>query len=328
MVDPSLAISKKDFYKSVIKSFILLTGFFIFSTSAYSKDNHQYLTKRPYVVVLGTTQDGGYPHAGCVKQCCKNAWRVDSLRKMVTSIAIIDPKIGLAWMIDATPDFAKQYHLISNKYGVRLAGIFLTHAHIGHYSGLAQLGREVMGAKNIVVYAMPRMKKYLEKNGPWSQLVSQKNIILSPLIENKEVLLSRNLLIEPFLVPHRDELSETVGFNIIGPNESMLYIPDIDKWEKWNHDILFWVESNTYALLDGTFYYDDEVPNHNMSEILHPLIIESMNYFSSLLRRDKKKIFFIHYNHTNPAILENSAASRSIIKNGYNTARLGMKFYF
>ena len=247
---------------------------------------------------------------------------------MVASIAIIDPRTGLAWMIDATPDFAKQYHIITKKHKARLAGIFLTHAHMGHYSGLMQLGREVMGAKNVVVYAMPKMKKYLEENGPWNQLVKLKNIKLFPIKDKEEVLLARDLIIEPFLVPHRDEFSETVGYNIIGPNESMLYIPDIDKWEKWEHDILFWIESNSYALLDGTFYYDDEVPNRNMSEIPHPLIIESMNYFSRLLKRDQRKIFFIHMNHTNPALLEKSAASRSIIKNGHNTARLGMKFYF
>ena len=298
------------------------------SQKVQSQNNHQYLTKRPYAVVLGTTQDGGYPHAGCEKLCCKDAWLSDSLRKMVASIAIIDPRTGLAWMIDATPDFAKQYHIITKKHKARLAGIFLTHAHIGHYSGLMQLGREVMGAKNVVVYAMPKMKKYLEENGPWNQLVKLKNIKLFPIKDKEEVLLARDLIIEPFLVPHRDEFSETVGYNIIGPNESMLYIPDIDKWEKWEHDILFWIESNSYALLDGTFYYDDEVPNRNMSEIPHPLIIESMNYFSRLLKRDQRKIFFIHMNHTNPALLDKSAASRSIIKNGYNTARLGMKFYF
>ena len=298
------------------------------SQKVQSQNNHQYLTKRPYAVVLGTTQDGGYPHAGCEKLCCKDAWLSDSLRKMVASIAIIDPRTGLAWMIDATPDFAKQYHIITKKHKARLAGIFLTHAHMGHYSGLMQLGREVMGAKNVVVYAMPKMKKYLEENGPWNQLVKLKNIKLFPIKDKEEVLLARDLIIEPFLVPHRDEFSETVGYNIIGPNESMLYIPDIDKWEKWEHDILFWIESNSYALLDGTFYYDDEVPNRNMSEIPHPLIIESMNYFSRLLKRDQRKIFFIHMNHTNPALLEKSAASRSIIKNGHNTARLGMKFHF
>ena len=175
--------------------------------------------------MLGTTQDGGYPHAGCEKMCCKEAWLSDSLRKMVASIAIIDPRTGLAWMIDATPDFAKQYHIITKKHKARLAGIFLTHAHMGHYSGLMQLGREVMGAKNVVVYAMPKMKKYLEENGPWNQLVKLKNIKLFPIKDKEEVLLARDLIIEPFLVPHRDEFSETVGYNVIGPmNRCYIYL--------------------------------------------------------------------------------------------------------
>jgi pyrroloquinoline quinone biosynthesis protein B len=169
----------------VIKKFVLIIFLFVVSIKLQSQNNHQYLTKRPYAVVLGTTQDGGYPHAGCEKQCCKNAWSSDSLRKMVSSIAIIDPRSGLGWMIDATPDFAKQFHIVTKKHGVRLAGIFLTHAHIGHYAGLMQLGKEVMGAKNIVVYTMPKMKKYLEKNGPWNQLINLKNIVLLPMNDKK-----------------------------------------------------------------------------------------------------------------------------------------------
>ena len=246
---------------------------------------------------------------------------------MVSCISVIDPKSGLAWMIDATPDFAKQYHIITKEHNARLAGIFLTHAHIGHYTGLMHLGREVMGSKNIVVYAMPKMKLFLENNEPWKQLVSLKNIHIIPIEDKKEIILSRHLIIEPFKVPHRDEFSETVGYNIIGPNESLLYIPDIDKWDKWEHDILFWIESTGYALLDGTFYYDGEIPNRNMSEIPHPFIMESMNYFETLLERNQNKIFFIHLNHTNPAIRKNSAASRNIIKNGFNVARKGMRLY-
>ena len=121
-------------------------------------------------------------------------------------------------------DFAKQYHIITKEHNARLAGIFLTHAHIGHYTGLMHLGREVMGSKNIVVYAMPKMKLFLENNEPWKQLVSLKNIHIIKIEDKKEIILSKNLLIEPFKVPHRDEFSETVGYNIIGPKESLLYI--------------------------------------------------------------------------------------------------------
>ncbi len=305
---------------------VILLSFFI-SFDIFSKNINDSKSHKPYAVVLGIAQDGGYPHAGCERRCCANLWKNDSLKKMVSCISVIDPKSGLAWMIDATPDFAKQYHIITKEHNARLAGIFLTHAHIGHYTGLMHLGREVMGSKNIVVYAMPKMKLFLENNEPWKQLVSLKNIHIIKIEDKKEIILSKNLLIEPFKVPHRDEFSETVGYNIIGPKESLLYIPDIDKWDKWEHDILFWIESTSYALLDGTFYYDGEIPNRNMSEIPHPFIMESMNYFETLLERNQNKIFFIHLNHTNPAIRENSAASRNIIKNGFNVARKGMKLY-
>ena len=305
---------------------VILLSFFI-SFDIFSKNINDSKSHKPYAVVLGIAQDGGYPHAGCERRCCADLWKNDSLKKMVSCISVIDPKSGLAWMIDATPDFAKQYHIITKEHNARLAGIFLTHAHIGHYTGLMHLGREVMGSKNIVVYAMPKMKLFLENNEPWKQLVSLKNIHIIPIEDKKEIILSRHLIIEPFKVPHRDEFSETVGYNIIGPNESLLYIPDIDKWDKWEHDILFWIESTGYALLDGTFYYDGEIPNRNMSEIPHPFIMESMNYFGTLLERNQNKIFFIHLNHTNPAIRENSAASRNIIKNGFNVARTGMKLY-
>ena len=305
---------------------VMLLVFFI-SFDIFSKNINDSKSHKPYAVVLGIAQDGGYPHAGCERRCCADLWKNDSLKKMVSCISVIDPKSGLAWMIDATPDFAKQYHIITKEHNARLAGIFLTHAHIGHYTGLMHLGREVMGSKNIVVYAMPKMKLFLENNEPWKQLVSLKNIHIIPIEDKKEIILSRHLIIEPFKVPHRDEFSETVGYNIIGPNESLLYIPDIDKWDKWEHDILFWIESTGYALLDGTFYYDGEIPNRNMSEIPHPFIMESMNYFETLLERNQNKIFFIHLNHTNPAIRENSAASRNIIKNGFNVARKGMKLY-
>ena len=305
---------------------VMLLVFFI-SFDIFSKNINDSKSHKPYAVVLGIAQDGGYPHAGCERRCCADLWKNDSLKKMVSCISVIDPKSGLAWMIDATPDFAKQYHIITKEHNARLAGIFLTHAHIGHYTGLMHLGREVMGSKNIVVYAMPKMKLFLENNEPWKQLVSLKNIHIIPIEDKKEIILSRHLIIEPFKVPHRDEFSETVGYNIIGPNESLLYIPDIDKWDKWEHDILFWIESTGYALLDGTFYYDGEIPNRNMSEIPHPFIMESMNYFETLLERNQNKIFFIHLNHTNPAIRKNSAASRNIIKNGFNVARKGLKLY-
>ena len=131
---------------------IKLLIIFYFLSNAFSNED-------PYILVLGIAQDGGYPHAGCVKKCCEMLWEIGDKEK-VTSLGIIDPKLNRSWIIDATPDFAKQYHILTKVHNTQLQGIFLTHAHMGHYIGLLQLGREVMGAKDINVFCMPKMKYF------------------------------------------------------------------------------------------------------------------------------------------------------------------------
>ena len=278
----------------------------------------------PYVVVLGIAQDGGLPHAGCLKSCCKNLWGTGNNEK-VASIGIVDPKTGQSWLIDATPDFASQLHILENIHKTKLSGIFLTHAHIGHYSGLLKLGREVMGAKDMPVYAMPRMKSFLYENSPWNQLLSLENIKIIDLKNSKEIKLSSQLYIEPFLVPHRDEFSETVGYRVVSNKKSLVYIPDIDKWSKWDQDIFEVVLHSDFALLDGTFYSSDEIPHRDMSEIPHPFIIETMDLLDNMNIKNRKKIYFIHFNHSNPAINYTSSVSNIIRSKRFNIAKEGLK---
>ena len=281
-------------------------------------------TNLPYVVVLGIAQDGGLPHAGCLKSCCKNLWGTGNNEK-VASIGIVDPKTGQSWLIDATPDFASQLHILENIHKTKLSGIFLTHAHIGHYSGLLQLGREVMGAEDMPVYAMPRMKSFLYENSPWNQLLSLENIKIIDLKSSKEIKLSTQLYIEPFLVPHRDEFSETVGYRVVSNKKSLVYIPDIDKWSKWDQDIFQVVLHSDFALLDGTFYSSDEIPHRDMSEIPHPFIIETMDLLDNMNTKNRKKIYFIHFNHSNPAINYTSSVSNIIRSKRFNIATEGLK---
>ena len=224
---------------------------------------------RPYVVVLGIAQDGGAPHAGCEKSCCIELWESGKKEK-VSSIGIVNPLTKQSWLFDATPDFPSQYRILTENHNTELVGIFLTHAHMGHYTGLLHLGREVMGKKNVPVYVMSRMKRFLETNGPWNQLVTLKNINLKLIENNKDIKIGEQLFIEPFLVPHRDEYSETVGYRIIGKEKSLAFIPDIDKWEKWHGSIFQLVLNTDILLLDGTFYSQNEIPHRNMAEIPHP----------------------------------------------------------
>ena len=280
---------------------------------------------RPYVVVLGIAQDGGAPHAGCEKSCCIELWESGKKEK-VSSIGIVNPLTKQSWLFDATPDFPSQYRILTENHNTELVGIFLTHAHMGHYTGLLHLGREVMGKKNVPVYVMSRMKRFLETNGPWNQLVNLKNINLELIENNKDIKIGEQLFIEPFLVPHRDEYSETVGYRIIGKEKSLAFIPDIDKWEKW-HGSIFQLALNTdILLLDGTFYSQNEIPHRNMAEIPHPFIIESMETLSELNSENRSKIHFIHFNHSNPAIKDNSPAYHTIKSKRFNLAREGDRF--
>ena len=280
----------------------------------------------PYVIVLGVAQDGGVPHAGCTKTCCAESWNDPEKQFRVSCLGIVDPQTNEVWMIDATPDFPKQYHVLTQNGNCSLKGILLTHAHIGHYTGLMHLGREVMNAKSLPVYVMPGMKTFLESNGPWDQLVTLGQIELKPIKNKSTQPLNERISVNPFLVPHRDEYSETVGYRVVGPSRSLVYIPDIDKWENWDRDIGEVILENDYILIDGTFFGDGEIPNRSMEEIPHPFIIESMERFNNLSEEEKSKIRFIHLNHTNPALNNESAERKSMTLKGLKVARRNEKF--
>jgi len=283
----------------------------------------------PFVVVLGVAQDAGYPQTACRKECCREAWENPARRCRVACLGIVDPVSGERWIIDATQDFREQLREFdritppNDKNDVStpaLTGIFLTHAHIGHYTGLQDLGREVTGSKDVPVYVMPRMREFLETNGPWSQLVEQGNIELRDLADGVAVELNDRLRITPMLVPHRDEFSETVGFRIDGPALSVLYIPDIDKWELWDRSIEDEIRSVDVAYLDGTFFRDGELPGRDMSQIPHPFIQETMKRLASLDELERGKVRFLHFNHTNPLARRDPKALKEVQDAGFDAA--------
>ena len=278
--------------------------------------------KSPYITVLGIGQDAGVPQIGCDSPFCKKAWKDAKLQKMVSSIALVNPDTNERWIFDATPNFPEQFQLlkeISGDFSNSLAGIFLTHAHIGHYTGLMYLGRESMNSKDLKVYAMPRMKAMLETNAPWSQLVNIKNISLQTLENKQQIELSENIKVEPLLVPHRDEFSETVGYKISANGKSLVFIPDIDKWQKWSENLADLVKASDFLLLDGTFYADGEI-NRPMSEVPHPFVSETIELLKDLPKVEKNKVFFIHFNHTNPLVQGDKKKIKEVKSKGFNIA--------
>ncbi len=278
------------------------------------------------LVVLGTIQDGGSPHIGCEKSCCIALFEKPDNTRKVVALGVVDHSKSKRYLFEATPDIASQIKLLNKNTDAKNNvpdGIFLTHAHIGHYTGLMYLGREALGAKEAPVYAMPKMKYFLEQNGPWEQLVTNGNIKIRPLENETPVALTSNLRVTPFTVPHRDEYSETVGYIIEGPNKNVLFIPDINKWDKWKKSIVEEIKKVDYAFIDATFYDNEEVNYRDISEIPHPFIIESMSFFEPLSLKERNKIHFIHFNHTNPALDSESAKYKLIIEKGFKVAQFG-----
>jgi len=286
--------------------------------------------KATELIVLGTIQDAGSPHIACKNDCCKKLFKSPDYSRKVVSLGLVDHEYEQSWMFEATPDISAQLKLLKEFSPFNTIetpnGIFLTHAHVGHYSGLMYLGREAMSAKSVPVYAMPKMAKFLGSNGPWNQLLNLNNIVIKPLQDNLEVQLSSKLSVKPILVPHRDEYSETVGYLISGPNKKALFIPDIDKWGKWTKNIIDEINHVDYAFIDATFFDAEELNNRDMSEIPHPFIVETMQLLKDQPATEKSKIYFIHFNHTNPLLNPKSRQTKAVLKAGFNIAYFKQKF--
>ena len=282
------------------------------------------------LILLGTLQDAGAPQLNCNKKCCQGLFEQADSARRVSSLGLLDFNTQKKYLFDATPDISKQLHALKKASPIATSsivdGIFLTHAHIGHYTGLMYLGKEAVNATEVSVFAMPKMSSFISNNGPWSQLVTNRNIVLQPLVANQAISLSPTLQVTPFLVPHRDEYSETVGYLIEGPHKKALFIPDIDKWNQWELNLATELKKVDYAFLDATFYSAKELGNRDMSQIPHPSVLETIQTLKDLSMQERAKVIFTHFNHTNPLLDSTSEATKKVLALGFKIGRIHDRF--
>ena len=297
-----------------------LVTFLIISISVNSQSE--------YIYILGNTQDAGLPHIGCQHPFCEDNFDIYE-EYYTTSIAVVNSDLKKYILFEATPDITFQLNnLKRNIFHEFLLpeSIYITHAHMGHYTGLMYFGREALGAKDLMVRVLPRMSNFLQNNGPWSQLVDINNIKIEEINFESSTNELSNIIVTPVQVPHRDEYSETAGYIIEGKNKKALFIPDIDKWEKWDRDLGQLVKEFDFLLIDATFYDSKEI-NRDISEIPHPLVTETIDLLSGLDLKNRNKVYFIHMNHTNMMLNPDSDLSKLVTSKGFNIARLGQKLY-
>lgn len=285
----------------------------------------------PALHVLGTAQDGGFPHVACTCARCDDARARPDRARRVASVAVVVDRA--AWLFDATPDLPHQLaslaaHTARPRGAVDrdpLAGVFLTHAHMGHYLGLAHLGFEAAHTRGTPVHASPRMAAFLAANAPWDQLVELDNIALRPL-RDAPVELGGAVAVTALPVPHRAEYTDTLGFLVAGPRTTALYVPDSAPWSAWSPalpDVLT-QRGVDVALIDGTFYSADELPGRDITGLAHPLMTESMDLLQPLVDARRVRVIFTHLNHSNAALDPASPAAAEVARRGFEIAADGL----
>ena len=287
----------------------------------------------PYVLVLGTAQDGGLPHVACTCPRCDAARHDSSRRRNVASIAIIVPATGRRFLVDVTPDLPRQLDLLP-AVGVHaqgqvdrlpVDGVLLTHPHVGHYLGLAFFGFEAVHSSRLPVHATPRMAAFLQVNAPWSRLVARDEIELKEMPPGVTFDLDDGVRVTPFAVPHRDEDSDTVGFKIAGRRHVIAYVPDTDTWATWSPQAIQTLADCDTALIDGTFFGSDELPGRAVSQIGHPLVVTTMDRLEGDVRSGRLRVLFTHLNHSNNALDPEGLERREIETRGFAVAEDGQR---
>ncbi|MCP4727912.1 MAG: MBL fold metallo-hydrolase [bacterium] len=314
------------------REFIKLTSCSILASNGQLLENIVPQENGIKVIILGVAQDGGVPQLGCDCERCTAARNDHAKRRYAASIGIVTPS-GYTYLIDVTPDIRGQLALLNNGVSrtvkdpkIPVDGIFLTHAHMGHYTGLMHFGYESISSKDIPVHCTGMMKKYLEDNAPWDQLISKKNIKIGQFAKGDIIRLQDGCTIEPVWVPHRQEYTDTVGFIIRGSSKSLLYIPDIDSWEQWGSETERIISESDIAIVDGSFYSGEELKIRDMSTVPHPPISISIERFRGNVDLKGTKIYFTHFNHTNPVLNEDDSIRKKITDSGFYYAERGLTF--
>lgn len=279
------------------------------------------------VVVLGVAQDGGLPHFGCNRPCCASA-RATGRELFPASLGVIDHDTGRLLLIEATPRVEPQVALLHAAAGVQDRGrrpvdaVLISHAHIGHYLGLAHFGREVAATSQLPVHVSPRLAAFLRAHGPWAQLVAQQQIELHEFAPGTTFSPLGGLTVTAIAVPHRDEWSDTMAFVLQGPRQRVLFVPDVDAWDKAPGLLDRLLDGVDVAFLDGTFWDGRELPERNRAEIPHPLMVDTIERLRERARRRPGSLRFLHLNHTNPA-LHDPAIGAAVRAAGFAIAQQG-----
>jgi pyrroloquinoline quinone biosynthesis protein B len=174
-----------------------------------------------------------------------------------------------------------------------------------------------MDSREVPVWCTPAMARFLESNRPWSHLVARKEIVIEPLRPG-EPLEFDGLAIRAFLSPHRGEDTDTIGLEIQGPRQRVVWCTDADHLPK---PLVDRICDADLAFVDGTFYSAAELPHREILAVRHPFVQDSVRALAGA----RGEVRFVHLNHTNP-LLEPDPSLRPPLPPGFSVAREDERF--
>lgn len=264
------------------------------------------------VEILGSVQDGGVPHLGANSKADEMARQNRENIKYVTSVLLKEGESNNSpkYLIEASPDIRYQ---VDAGY---IDGVFIPHTGLGHVTGLLYFGKEGQNAQDLNVHTNKDVERFLMNNDPYRYLLDRENIEIQNLGDQQEMELMGGK-ITSYQYEHAALVEKTTGYMIEGESKKLFYLSDIDEI---NRDVKEKVKEADIAILDGTFYSKDEIERYE--EVPHPTIPETMEKFSET----DTEIYFIHMNHTNPVLIEDTEERQEVEERGFGVVEKGMEF--
>ena len=306
------------------------------------------------VKVLGSAAGGGFPQWNCSCPNCSGL-RTGALsgRARTQAQIAVSPSPSQWVLINASPDLRQQ--LVSTAEltpsqaapNSPVSTIVLTCADVDCVMGLLHL-REFQPLRIFATLAVRRILteenslfRVLTRSNPpvrWEALPLDRLLPLAPASSPgaKDSFFCRAV---PLMGGFPDYVSDTlrqslapeeavIGLQLIQKEKRFFYAPGLpgvgNEWQRW-------VEESDVALLDGTFWKDDELilakrSRKTAREMGHVPLYGDRGLLRQPFRPGKTRRVLIHLNNTNPVLNDNGAESRFVREAGWEIAYDGMEF--
>jgi pyrroloquinoline quinone biosynthesis protein B len=306
------------------------------------------------VKVLGSAAGGGFPQWNCGCSNC-NRLRGGVLKgRARTQTQVAVSTTGSTWLLlNASPDLRQQ--LIGDREfaprgvvrSTPISGIILTSAEVDCVLGLLHL-REFQPLR---VYSTPSVRRALTEENTLFRALARSNPPIrwedlpldrpTPILEQNTPGGKMNVSCQavPLGGSFPDYVSDhlrqslraeeaVVSLQLMQNEKKFFYAPNLPgRGENWKQC----TAASDLALLDGTFWTDDELSKvlgngRTARQMGHLPLSGADGLLEHLQDVQNTRRVLIHLNNTNPALDEESGASRSLRDSGWEIAYDGMEF--